>query len=68
MVIGKALLVDPSVHLFADPTGGIDVGTKYEIHVLMRKLAAQGRGILLIAALGIPYATRTLRQRREATA
>ena len=49
IVIGKTLLGSPSVYLFADPTRGIDVGTKYEIYVLMRKLAAEGRGILLMS-------------------
>jgi ABC-type sugar transport system ATPase subunit len=49
IVIGKTLLAAPSVYLFADPTRGIDVGTKYEIYVLMRKLAAEGRGILLMS-------------------
>lgn len=49
IVIGKTLLGSPSVYLFADPTRGIDVGTKYEIYVLMRKLAVEGRGILLMS-------------------
>ncbi|PJJ63237.1 sugar ABC transporter ATP-binding protein [Compostimonas suwonensis] len=49
IVIGRTLLADPSVYLFADPTRGIDVGTKYEIYVLMRRLAAEGKGIVLMS-------------------
>jgi len=49
IVIGRTLLAEPSVYLFADPTRGIDVGTKYEIYVLLRRLAAEGKGILLMS-------------------
>lgn len=49
IVIGKTLLSEPLVYLFADPTRGIDVGTKYEIYVLLRRLAAQGKGIVLMS-------------------
>jgi ABC-type sugar transport system ATPase subunit len=49
VVIGKVLQAGPSVFIFADPTRGIDIGTKHEIYVLMRDLAAQGKGILLLS-------------------
>ena len=47
VVIGKWLLNAPRVLLLSDPTRGIDVGTKQEIHVLLRKLADDGAAILL---------------------
>jgi ribose transport system ATP-binding protein len=45
-VIGKWLLVAPRILLLNDPTRGIDVGTKQELYLLLRELAAQGAGIL----------------------
>ena len=49
IVIGKALLSDPSIYVLADPTRGIDVGTKQEIYALMRRLTSQRKGILLLS-------------------
>lgn len=49
VVIGKALLADPQVLLFADPTRGIDVKTKAEIYNLIRELASQGKGVVLVS-------------------
>jgi ABC-type sugar transport system ATPase subunit len=42
VVFAKWLEADPTVLLLDDPTRGIDVGARAEIHSLMRKLAAQG--------------------------
>lgn len=49
IVIGKWLASDPRVVLCADPTRGIDVGTKQEIYRLLRELAADGVGILMLS-------------------
>ena len=49
IVIGKAVVVDPEVYVFADPTRGIDVGTKAEIYLLLRRLTAQGKAVLLLS-------------------
>lgn len=49
VVIGKVLQASPSVFIFADPTRGIDIGTKHEIYLLLRRLAGQGKGILLLS-------------------
>jgi len=38
------------VVLFDEPTRGIDVGAKYEVHQLINDLAAQGKAILLISS------------------
>ncbi|WHH60371.1 sugar ABC transporter ATP-binding protein [Petroclostridium sp. X23] len=46
VVIGKALLTEAKIILLADPTRGIDVGTKAEIYQLMNNLAKEGNTIL----------------------
>jgi len=47
LVIGKAILTNADILLLSDPTRGIDVGTKYEIYQLIRKLAEDGKTVLL---------------------
>jgi ribose transport system ATP-binding protein len=47
VVIAKWLLTAPRIVLLNDPTRGIDVGTKQEIYVLLRKLADDGAAVLL---------------------
>ncbi len=47
VVIGKWLMTNARVILLNDPTRGIDVGTKQEIYVLLRELAAEGVAVLL---------------------
>ena len=46
VVIAKWLMNQPRIILLNDPTRGIDVGTKQELYVLMRKLAAAGAAII----------------------
>jgi methyl-galactoside transport system ATP-binding protein len=33
-----------------EPTRGIDVGAKYEIYLLMNKLAAEGKAIIMVSS------------------
>ena len=47
IAIAKWLLADSKVLLMFDPTRGVDIGTKHEIYVLIRELAAQGHAVLL---------------------
>ncbi len=49
-VVGKWLLSQPRVLIMDEPTRGIDVGSKAEIHRLMRELADQGTCILFISS------------------
>jgi ribose transport system ATP-binding protein len=49
VAIAKWLLTDAAVYLLYDPTRGIDVGAKQEIYELMRRLAADGHGILFFS-------------------
>ncbi|QIE43522.1 sugar ABC transporter ATP-binding protein (plasmid) [Rhodobacteraceae bacterium SC52] len=50
IVIGKWLSMHPSVLIVDEPTRGIDVGSKAEIHNLIRDLAAQGYAVVVISS------------------
>ncbi|MCO5223236.1 MAG: ATP-binding cassette domain-containing protein [Thermomicrobiales bacterium] len=50
VAIAKWLPQDPEILLLSEPTRGIDVGTKQEIHRLMRELTSAGASILLISS------------------
>ena len=50
VVLGKWLATKPRILIMDEPTRGIDVGAKAEIHLLMRKLAADGMAILMISS------------------
>ena len=50
VVFGKMLLTEARILLLYDPTRGIDVGTKGEIFLLMRDLAAKGYAILFYSS------------------
>lgn len=49
-VIAKWLLAKPSVFIMDEPTRGIDVGAKYEIHGTTNELAAEGTAVLFISS------------------
>jgi ABC-type sugar transport system ATPase subunit len=49
-IIARWLLVEPRLLLLDEPTRGIDVGAKSEIYQLIRRLAAQGRAILMTSS------------------
>jgi rhamnose transport system ATP-binding protein len=50
VVLGKWLATNPRILIMDEPTRGIDVGAKAEIHLLMRKLAGDGMAILMISS------------------
>lgn len=50
IVIGKWLSMAPKVLIVDEPTRGIDVGSKSEIHNLIRDLAAQGYAVIVISS------------------
>jgi ribose transport system ATP-binding protein len=50
VAIAKQLAVNPRVILMDEPTRGIDVGAKSEIHRLLRELARSGIGIVVISS------------------
>ncbi len=50
IVLGKWLANNPKLLILDEPTRGIDVGAKAEIHRLMCELAADGVAILMISS------------------
>jgi rhamnose transport system ATP-binding protein len=50
VVLGKWLATDPKVLIIDEPTRGIDVGTKAEVHRLMSELAGRGLAVLMISS------------------
>ncbi|MCX2721018.1 sugar ABC transporter ATP-binding protein [Roseibium salinum] len=50
IVIGKWLSMHPNVLIVDEPTRGIDVGSKSEIHNLIRDLASQGYAVIVISS------------------
>jgi rhamnose transport system ATP-binding protein len=50
VVLAKWLATDPKLLIIDEPTRGIDVSTKAEVHRLMSELAARGIAILMISS------------------
>ncbi len=50
VALSRWLITKPSLLILDEPTQGIDVGAKSEIHLLMNELAAQGVAILMISS------------------
>lgn len=50
VVIAKWLATNPKLIIFDEPTNGIDIGAKTEIHKLIRKLADDGIGVIVISS------------------
>ncbi len=50
VVLGKLLASNPRIIIIDEPTRGIDVGAKSEVHALMDLLANSGHAILMISS------------------
>jgi inositol transport system ATP-binding protein len=50
VLIGRWLLMNPDILIIDEPTRGIDVGAKSEIHALMSELAAKGKAIIMVSS------------------
>jgi ABC-type sugar transport system ATPase subunit/ribose/xylose/arabinose/galactoside ABC-type transport system permease subunit len=50
VVLGRWLDRNPRVLILDEPTRGVDVGARAELYALIHRLAAQGRGIVLISS------------------
>jgi ABC-type sugar transport system ATPase subunit len=50
VVAAKWLALKPRVLLLDEPTKGVDVGAKYDIHGIVREMAAGGTGCLLVSS------------------
>jgi rhamnose transport system ATP-binding protein len=49
-VLSKWLATEPKILILDEPTRGVDVGTKADVHRLISQLAADGLAILLISS------------------
>ena len=50
VIVGKWLAANARVLIFDEPTKGIDIGTKTEMYKIMRSLAEQGVGVIMISS------------------
>ena len=50
VVLGRWLLTKPKVLILDEPTRGIDVGSKAEIHQLLHSLADDGCAVVMISS------------------
>lgn len=50
LLIGRALMLDPQILLIDEPTRGVDVGAKHEIHELLREIAGRGTSIVVVSS------------------
>ena len=67
VVLAKWLSTDANVFLFDEPTQGVDVGAKNEIHEIIRNLAARGKAVLIASSdleEVLPVADRVLGMRQ----
>jgi rhamnose transport system ATP-binding protein len=72
VVLAKWLSTGPKLLILDEPTRGIDVGTKAEVHRLMSSLAADGMAIVMVSSelpevLGMADRIVVLREGRVAT-
>jgi ABC-type sugar transport system ATPase subunit len=50
LVLAKWLVSNPRVLLLDEPTRGVDIGAKTQIHSLIRQLAADGMAVFVISS------------------
>ncbi|MFN3525166.1 MAG: sugar ABC transporter ATP-binding protein [Paracoccus sp. (in: a-proteobacteria)] len=50
LLFAKTLLADPQIIIIDEPTRGIDIGTKQQMYQFIRRLAAEGRAIVVISS------------------
>ncbi len=50
VIMAKWLLRKPSIYLMDEPTRGVDVGAKADIHKMILQLAAEGAAVMIISS------------------
>jgi ribose transport system ATP-binding protein len=50
VVLARALMTDATVHIFDEPTAGVDVGARVEVYDFIRELCEGGSAVLLISS------------------
>ena len=71
VLIGRCLLTHPKILILDEPTRGVDVGAKSEIHELIARLAASSTAVLMISSempeiLGMSHRILVMREGRLA--
>ncbi|MCL6086879.1 MAG: ATP-binding cassette domain-containing protein, partial [Actinobacteria bacterium] len=49
VVISRWLTIEPEILIADEPTRGIDVGTKKEIYLLLKRIANSGTGLIILS-------------------
>jgi rhamnose transport system ATP-binding protein len=50
IVIGKWMMTSPKVLILDEPTKGIDIGSKAQVHKLASRMAAEGLAVILVSS------------------
>ena len=50
VVLAKWLFTEPELLILDEPTRGIDVGAKFEIYGIIQRLAAAGKGVIVVSS------------------
>jgi rhamnose transport system ATP-binding protein len=50
VMLSKWLNTEPSILILDEPTRGVDVGSKAEVHAIISELAAEGFGVIVISS------------------
>ena len=50
VMISRSLTIEPMVIMLDDPTRGIDVGAKSEIHQILNQLTSRGCGVIMTSS------------------
>jgi ABC-type sugar transport system ATPase subunit len=50
VVFARAMMGSPALMLLDEPTRGVDVGAKFDIHALLREMSAAGTAVLLASS------------------
>ena len=50
VLIGKWMATEPELFIFDEPTRGIDVGAKAEMYAIIRKLANEGKAVIVVSS------------------
>jgi ABC-type sugar transport system ATPase subunit len=49
-LLGRWLAMDPQILILDEPTKGVDIGAKFDIHQAIVDLAAQGRSVVIVSS------------------
>jgi len=50
LLIAKTMLAEPAIVIADEPTRGVDIGVKTEIYAFLRRLAEEGRSVIMISS------------------